>query len=404
MSKNYSVARVEQYTSANIDKAERHNERKNESYENMNVDLSRTPMNVHYKNCGDLTYNAYLDRLVADGVVSKRGLKPNATLFDEMVLDVNTAYFEEHGGYDYAKQFFAEAYHFAEKEYGPDNIVSAVMHADELNTALTEQLGYPVYHYHIHVIALPVVEKEIRWSKRCKDPALVGTVKEVIHQISHSKKWARQRVTDESGHTQSIKSYSLLQDRFFEHMRDAGFEDFQRGVRGSTAEHLSVLDYKVQQDKTRLAEIEERIGIAEQKLNDVEPVAMQMTELESIGKRSFTGKVQMSQEDYGKLTELAKEGIASRGKIARLNDALAGRDRRIGQLMEAVNNLERKLEALTERCRPYLEAIQRAPQRVKRFLDDLLHPHVFDPMEVSPFDASRRAMNRQKNNDWRDNR
>ena len=37
---NYSVARVETYTRASIVKAERHNERKNESYSNMNVWLN----------------------------------------------------------------------------------------------------------------------------------------------------------------------------------------------------------------------------------------------------------------------------------------------------------------------------------------------------------------------------
>ena len=253
MSKNYSVARVEQHTAASIGKSERHIERKNESYENMNVDLSRTPLNVHFKDCGELTYNAWLDKLVAEGTVSLRGLKKDAKVFDEMIFDVNTAYFEEHGGYEYARQFYEEAFHFAEKEYGPCNIISAVMHADELNTALTDQLGHPVYHYHMHVVALPVVEKEVRWSKRCKDPELVGTVKEVVHQVSHSKKWASRKITDENGHTQIIKSYSLLQDRFFEHMRDAGFEDFERGERGSTAEHLSVIEYNTKKESERLA-------------------------------------------------------------------------------------------------------------------------------------------------------
>ena len=253
MSKNYSVARVEQHTAAGVGKSERHIERKNESYENMNVDLSRTPLNIHFKDCGELTYNAWLDKLVTEGVVSLRGLKKDAKIFDEMIFDVNTAYFEEHGGYEYARQFYEEAFHFAEKEYGPGNIVSAVMHADELNTALTERLGHPVYHYHMHVVALPVVEKEVRWSKRCKDPALVGTVKEVVHQVSHSKKWASRKITDENGHTQIIKSYSLLQDRFFEHMQAAGFEDFERGERGSTAEHLSVIEYKSKKESERLA-------------------------------------------------------------------------------------------------------------------------------------------------------
>ena len=258
LSKNYSVARVVQYTAADIGKSERHNERKNESYENMNVDLSRTPLNVHFKDCGNLSYNAYLDKLLASGAVSLRGLKKDAKVFDEMIFDVNTAYFEEHGGYEYARRFYEEVFHFAEKEYGSGNIVSAVMHADELNTALTEQLGHPVYHYHMHVVALPVVEKEVRWTKRCKDPSLVGTVKEVIHQVSHSKKWASQKVTDENGHTQIVKSYSLLQDRFFEHMQEAGFRDFDRGERGSTAEHLSVIEYKTKKESERLAGYEEK--------------------------------------------------------------------------------------------------------------------------------------------------
>ena len=256
MSKNYAVARVQQYTKASIGKSERHIERKNENYENMNVDLSQTPRNVHFQSCGDLTYNATLDKMIEEGSVSLRGLKPDAKLFDEMIFDVNTAYFEEHGGYDYACRFYEEVFRFAKKEYGPENILSAVMHADELNSALTEKLGYPVYHYHLHVVALPVVEKEVRYSKRCKDPELVGKVKEVIHQISHSKKWASQKVTDEDGKSHIIKSYSLLQDRFFEHMRDAGFEDFERGERGSTAQHLSVTEFKVKKETERLENLQ----------------------------------------------------------------------------------------------------------------------------------------------------
>ena len=256
MSKNYAVARVVQYTQAGVGKAERHIERKNRSYENMNVDLSQTSRNLHFQSCGDLTYNAYLDKLIEERTVSLRGLKQDAKVFDEMIFDVNTAYFEEHGGYDYACRFYEEVFRFAQKEYGPENIVSAVMHADELNTAVSEQLGYPVYHYHLHVVALPVVDKEICYSKRCKDPELAGKVKEVIRQISHSKKWASQKVADEEGKTHLIKSYSLLQDRFFEHMRDAGFEDFERGERGSTAQHLSVTEFKVKKEMERLENLQ----------------------------------------------------------------------------------------------------------------------------------------------------
>ena len=42
------------------------------------------------------------------------------------------------------------------------------MHAAERNRAMSEALGEDVYHYHLHVVYIPVVEKQILWSKRCK--------------------------------------------------------------------------------------------------------------------------------------------------------------------------------------------------------------------------------------------
>ena len=87
------------------------------------------------------------------------------------MFDVNTDYFETHGGYEYAKQFYAEVYELAKKIAGGEQyIISAVMHADERNREASDRLGRDVFHYHLHVVYLPVVEKQIRWSKRCKDP------------------------------------------------------------------------------------------------------------------------------------------------------------------------------------------------------------------------------------------
>lgn len=256
-----SCARVQTYTAAKIRAAEKHNERKNSDYSNINVVPERIPMNVHFKSPGDKTYMQILKDMEVEGKASRRGLRADAALFDEVIFDVNTMYFEERGGYEYAKEFFAEAYYYACEKYGEENIISAVMHADEINKAVSDEVGHPVYHYHMHLIALPVVEKEIRWSRRCKDPALVGTVKEVIHQISHSKKWeSREPLLTESGEPIMRKngkprfrpSYSILQDEFFRHMTDQGFTGFDRGREGSTAEHLTSLQYQIDKDKERL--------------------------------------------------------------------------------------------------------------------------------------------------------
>ena len=63
---NYSVARVQTYTRASIIKAERHNERKNTTYSNMNVNLAQTQNNVNYKKC-NCTYNERLKEMIDKG-------------------------------------------------------------------------------------------------------------------------------------------------------------------------------------------------------------------------------------------------------------------------------------------------------------------------------------------------
>lgn len=138
---NWSVVRVEKISAERAQKTERHNERKNESYANLNVDTEQIARNVHFKDTGGLTYNEYFQRLIDEGKISTRGQKAGATIFNELVIDVNTRYFEDHGGYEYAKQFYEEAYRFGCVIYGKENIVSAVMHADEINKAVSEELG-----------------------------------------------------------------------------------------------------------------------------------------------------------------------------------------------------------------------------------------------------------------------
>ena len=262
--KDYTVARNSDLLGDKVDAAQGHNERENDTYANPDIIPERTAFNVHFKS-PTAGYTEMFDQMVNDGTISTRGLKADATHFCEMVLDVNSAYFFNHGGYGFAKQFYADAYQAAVEIIGGEQyILSAVMHADERNKAMSEALGQDVYHYHMHIVYVPVVEKQILWSKRCKDPTLRGTVKETIMQVSRSKKWANQPAFDENGQQLFSKngkpilrpSYSILQDKFYEAIRDAGYHDVERGQRGSTEEHLTVTQFKVQQEQQRLTEIQ----------------------------------------------------------------------------------------------------------------------------------------------------
>ncbi|MDR2047119.1 MAG: plasmid recombination protein [Clostridiales bacterium] len=363
-----TVVRNQSYKRGGIGIRERHNERKNEHYANPDIEPERSPLNVHFRRC-DATYEQKLAQMLEAGEVSTRGLKEDAKIFEEMVFDVNTAYFERHGGYDYAKAFFGEVFRFAEKEVGSPYILSAVMHADERNKGLSEKLGKDVYHYHLHVIYLPVVDKEVKWSKRCRDPTLVGKTKDVIHQISHSKKWAFQDTVNEKGETRRMASYSLLQTRFFNHMRDAGFTDFERGVEGSTAEHQEIAEYKVSQERVRLKEIradtlESEMWLDELKdrIRQVEPMYRGIVEVEKMGKKKrFSDKVELTAAEFEKLTSLAKFAYKAQHTIEDLSTQLRG-------WREKYFDMKSAFERLQEKAQPFIEAMREVPETVISFL------------------------------------
>lgn len=379
---NYSVARVETYTKTSITKAERHNERKNKSYSNMNVDLEQTQNNIHYKRC-ETTYNEKLKELLDKGQVSLRGLRENAKLFDELIFDINSDYFEKHGGYEFAKEFYERAFHFAEQEMGTNNIISAVMHADELNTALTEEYGKPIYHYHLHVVALPVVRKEVKWTKKCKDKSLVGTTKEVINQISHSNKWKSEQVLDnqgkpvydKNGKVKLIKSYSLLQDRFFNYMSDSGYKDFIRGVKGSNQEHLDDLQFKIKKDTERLEKIVNKVEEKEKSYDSYMKYDKQIEDISNLGRQKrFSKKIELEQEDYENLTEYAKKGIVADKEIYELNS-------RINNLRNTVDKWKSLYDDLLEKTKDYFYAIKLAPQKVANFFKGLFDKEKPDELE-----------------------
>ncbi|AVE24396.1 Plasmid recombination, MobE mobilization protein (plasmid) [Citrobacter freundii] len=379
---NYSVARVETYTRASIVKAERHNERKNESYSNMNVDLTQTPNNVHYKRCKN-TYNERLKEMIDDGEISLRGLKDNAKIFDEIIFDINSDYFEQNGGYEFAKGFYEKAFHFAEREMGADNIMSAVMHADELNTALSEEYGKPIYHYHLHVIAIPVVKKEIKWSKRCKDKSLIGTTKEIINQVSHSKKWKSEQLTDnfgnpvydENGKAKLIKSYSLLQDRFFQYMSDSGYRGFIRGIKSSTKEHLTDLEFKIKKETEKLEKITNSVYEKQSNFDNYMQYDKQIDDISNLGKpKKFSKKIELEPKDYETLTQYAKKGIVADKEIYE-------RDTRIENLRNTVNRWIEKYDGLVEKTKDYFHAIKLAPQKVADFFKSLFDKEKQDELE-----------------------
>ena len=398
MARNNGIDRTSVRNLAVSDKAvgntQQHNEREKDSYRNPDIIPQRAAWNVHFKK-PTASYTDLFAQLETAGTISTRGLKPDATHYCELVFDVNSAYFDNHGGYEFAKQFYADAYKAAVRVVGGEQyILSAVMHADEINRAITEALDREVYHYHLHVVYVPVVEKQILWSKRCKDKALVGTVKETVMQVSRSKKWASKPLLDDAGEPVLQKngkpvlkkSYSILQDDFFNYMHNAGYTDVERGERGSTEEHLTVTQFKVQREQERLdsltaqadqkaqslAKTSQTLSKKEKELATVQKKAaltqnalIHAQDVASLGKKTLLGNYSLTEEEFSQLKSQAAHGFMVDMENRQLKQQLSAAQQDSIKWQTRYRNLRNEVQ-------PYLDAMRHAPERVRNFFENLL--------------------------------
>lgn len=61
-----------------------------------------------------------------DKIISTRGLKADAHLFGELIFDVNSAYFHNNGGYEFAQKFYENAYKAAIDIVGGEQSVKSI--------------------------------------------------------------------------------------------------------------------------------------------------------------------------------------------------------------------------------------------------------------------------------------
>jgi hypothetical protein len=389
-------------TAGDLAKVQEHNEREKGNYSNQDIVPERTALNIHFKEPSG-SYAGMFEQLEQDKVISTRGLKADAVKYGELVFDVNSAYFYNHGGYEFAKQFYAEAYQAAVEIVGGEQyILSAVMHADERNRAMSEALGEDVYHYHLHVVYIPVVEKQVLWSKRCKDEALRGTVKETIMQVSRSKKWDSKPTLDEAGNpllnSKGKKvlrpSYSVLQDDFFNHMREAGYTDVERGERGSTEEHLTVTQFKVQAEQQRLETVVAQADQAEQTLADTQSavekqekklkalqketktakaIGVTVQDIQAMGRKAtFGSNITLTPNECDALKRYATNGILFNAENKRLKENLESAQKSASIWKQRYEKLHEQYTELKKKAQPYLDALEIASERVRAFLSAVL--------------------------------
>lgn len=202
---------------------------------------SESYRNIVFKSCNG-SYNEELDKMISSGELRIAYLKKDATMFDEIVMRVDAEYIELNGGYDFAVELYRQSFEFIKRKMGEKYILEAIMHADQYNEYYSKKHGHPVWNYHLHTVAIPVVEKEIYYPKNSKNIELRGKYKEKIWQVSHSKKWKSEYISDCYGIIHRVPSYSIIQDEYAQFLNNQGYENIIRCNKKNTQLDKSDLD------------------------------------------------------------------------------------------------------------------------------------------------------------------
>ncbi len=294
---SYAIIRNENHKMNAVPLLERHNERLNHNYSNKDIDLSRTSENYHLKKIQAETYQQEFER-----IRTRQELKGNlrlhgekqSTILCEFVITSDKEFFDRIGK-EHTKKFFQDAYDFVTAKAGGEQyVLSAVVHMDEATP-------------HMHVAFIPVINGKDRKGNPCK-------------RINCSGFW------------KGRDSYSRLQDEYYDFIISRGY-DLERGVKGSTAEHLSVAEYKLKKTEEQLAEMSEQIA----EIENIEEVKTTNLPLNTVAiKRDDFEMLSAAAKNYAGAKNAETENIQLKAECIKLrseNEELKSeRDNLSGQL------------------------------------------------------------------------
>ncbi len=195
---SYAIIKNANYKKDNLAGLYKHNERKNINYSNKEINKNNSIKNYSLKNCFT-TYSNAIKILQQKNNLKGRIIK-TTNIACEFIITSNKEFFEKIGEEE-TKRYFQVAYNFVAdyKNLGEQYILSAKVHMDESTP-------------HLHIVFIPVIHTKDKSGNK-------------IEKIACSEYW------------KGKDSYKQLQDNFYKHIIENGF-DLERG-KEREVEHLS---------------------------------------------------------------------------------------------------------------------------------------------------------------------
>ncbi|NFP31124.1 hypothetical protein FDC58_18235 [Clostridium botulinum] len=285
---SFAIIRNVKYKMPNLQSISRHNERQNKNYGNKDIDVEKSHLNYHLRKPIENSYEKEFYRIREEnnlkGNLRLTGKKQSNVACEFLITSDND--FFRSIGEEQTKRYFQDAYEFACKKCGEDNIISATVHMDETTP-------------HMHLTYIPVVEGVRKGEK--------------VNKINASEFW------------KGFNSYGELQNQFHSFMVARDF-NLERGeVKKDKAEHLSVEEFKLKIKSEDIENAKELIGVKEKQVNDklkcVQDMSEELSKIENHmnhtslkiedihpGKTFLGDKLTLTQQEYGVLMHYAKKG------------------------------------------------------------------------------------------------
>jgi len=177
-------------------------------------------------------------------------------------------------------------------------------------------------------------------------------------------------------------------------MRNTGYTDVERGERGSTEEHLTVTQFKVQAEQQRLEAVTGQVAQAKQSLEDAKAatekqkkklealqkenrtaktLALTVQDIEAMGKKAtFGNNIMLTPDECDTLKRYATNGIIFNAENERLKGKLESAQKSASIWKQRYDALHEQYQDLKKKAQPFLDALEIASERVRAFLDVVL--------------------------------
>lgn len=352
---------------------ERHNLRKNKNYSNQEIDPERTKDNVVLK---EPEVSQYQDSkaIIEDRAVNQ--VRSTSIWQTEFVVSSSQDFFKGLPR-DEQNRFFEEAYKYLAREFGKENVTCAAVHYDETTP-------------HMHFDFVPMTKENKLSRKEVMTRERILKIQDKLPEYLHEKGFDVER----GRKTLKLDEKSKIRHRSTQEYKKSVYEAHRALQR-----HEKMLDRKKEKLNAEERMVQEKMNDLKTRqkklLNETSKFNDQLRDVNDLpqGDRTITGRIALKEEEYKKLRDVAKRGIALETKyreaMATNEKLLAQREKLKAQVptmksrMESaemkanIQNLEKTVEKLRTQNETMKESFRKLakmelPDPAKKIVNNLV--------------------------------